>query len=300
MKIIDCITYFKEPMLFEIRLNILEKFVDEFLVCEARYTHAGEKKDLNFNINNYKNFKNKINYIVVENEPRDLANIKNFDGTSNSLLRSNAQKRIFHQREAIFREVKKKNKNDWVIYSDSDEIPNLELFNLKECKKKIVLFNQKLFYYKFNLSLPGYNWFGSKACRVRDLNSITDLRNIKTKKYDWWRVDTFFKSNKFINLEIVNDGGWHFSEIKSPEEIFEKHQNDEHHDEFELTNIGLDDVKKMINNRYIHYDHKADKKDFSSKWGKDVKVKLSKVSEEELPKYLIQNKNKYNFWFDNL
>ena len=55
----------------------------------------------------------------------------------------------------------------------------------------------------------------------------------------------------------------------------------------------------MINNRYIHYDHKADKKDFSSKWGKDVKVKLSKVREEELPKYLIQNKNKYNIWFDN-
>ena len=300
MKIIDCITYFNEPMLFDLRLNILEKFVDEFLVCEARYTHAGKKKNLNFDIKNFKNFKDKINYIVVEDEPSDLANIKNLDGTSNSLLRNNAQKRIFHQREAIFREVKKKNKNDWVIYSDSDEIPNLEFYNLKECRKKIVLFNQKLFYYKFNLSLPSYNWFGSKACRVKDLNSITDLRNVKTKKYDWWRIDTLFKNNKFINLQIVNDGGWHFSEIKSPEEIFEKHQNDEHHDEFELTNIELDDVKKMINNRYIHYDHKADKKDFSSKWGKDVKVKLSKVSEEELPKYLIQNKKKYNSWFDNL
>ena len=44
MKIIDCITYFNEPMLFDLRLNILEKFVDEFLVCEARYTHAGKKK----------------------------------------------------------------------------------------------------------------------------------------------------------------------------------------------------------------------------------------------------------------
>ena len=46
MKIIDCITYFNEPLLFELRLNILEKFVDEFIVCEARYTHAGEKKKL--------------------------------------------------------------------------------------------------------------------------------------------------------------------------------------------------------------------------------------------------------------
>jgi len=299
MKIIDCITYFNEPMLFELRLNILEKYVDEFLVCEARYTHAGEKKNLNFDINKFKDFQDKINYVTVETEPRDLAVTKKFDEKNNSLFRYNAQKRILHQREAIFREVKKKSNNDWIIYSDSDEIPNLELYDLKECKKKIVLFNQKLFYYKFNLCLSDYEWFGSKACRVKDLNSITDLRNIKTKKYDWWRVDTLFKKNKFINLEIVENGGWHFSEIKSPEEIFEKHQNDEHHDEFELTKIGLEDIKNMISKRYIHYDHKADKKDFNSKWSKDVQVKLSKINDEVLPKYLIKNKKKYDLWFDN-
>ena len=186
-----------------------------------------------------------------------------------------------------------------IIYSDSDEIPNLELYDLKACKKKVVLFNQKLFYYKFNLCLPDYKWFGSKACKVKDLNSITDLRNIKTKKYDWWRIDTLFKKNKFINLKIVENGGWHFSEIKSPQEIFEKHQNDEHHDEFELTKIGLEDIKNMISKRYIHYDHKADKKDFNSKWSKDIKVKLSKIDDEKLPKYLIKNKKKYEIWFDS-
>jgi len=298
MKIIDCITYFNEPMLFELRLNILEKYVDEFIVCEAKYTHAGEEKNLNFDINKFKNFKEKINYIVVETEPNNLINIKDFGKQKNSIKRINAQKRILHQREAIFREAKKKNTNDWIIYSDSDEIPNLEIFNLKTCKKKIVLFNQKLFYYKFNLCLPNYKWFGSKACKVKDLNSITDLRNIKTKKYDWWRIDTLFKKNKFINLEIVDLGGWHFTEIKSPEEILEKHFNDEHHDEFELTNIGLEDVKKMINNRYIHYDHNADKKNFNLKWSKNIQVKLSKVEDEVLPKYLIQNKKKYENWFD--
>jgi beta-1,4-mannosyl-glycoprotein beta-1,4-N-acetylglucosaminyltransferase len=59
MKIIDCITYFNEPLLFELRLNILEKFVDEFIVCEARYTHAGEKKKLNFNIDDFKKIQKK-------------------------------------------------------------------------------------------------------------------------------------------------------------------------------------------------------------------------------------------------
>ena len=53
MKIIDCITYFNEPLLFEIRLNILNEYVDEFLVCEAKYTHAGKEKNLNFDLNNY-------------------------------------------------------------------------------------------------------------------------------------------------------------------------------------------------------------------------------------------------------
>lgn len=300
MKIIDCTTYFNEPLLFELRLNILEKYVDEFLVCEARFTHSGEKKNLNFEINRFKQFRNKINYIVIDNEPNDLIETKNIDTHQNSFFRINAQKRIFHQREAIFKEVKKNNKDDWVIYSDSDEIPNLEVFNLKNCKNKFVLFKQKLFYYKFNLCLPGHDWFGSKACKVKDLHSITELRNIKTKKYGWWRLDTFFKKDKFINLKIIDNGGWHFAEIKSPEEIYEKHKNDEHHDEFELTGIKLEDVRNMIKNRYIPYNHKAEKKNFDSRWGKDIKVQLSKVNEKELPSFLVLNKKKYSTWFDGI
>ena len=170
--------------------------------------------------------------------------------------------------------------------------------NLEKCNNKIVIFNQKLFYYKFNLCLADNNWFGSKACRIKDLISITHLRNVKTKKYSWWRLDTLFKKEKFIDLLIVHNGGWHFTEVKSPEEIYKKHINDEHHDEFELTGINLDDVKNMIKNRYIHYNHKADKKDLNKRWGKDVKVKLTKVNEESLPEYLIKNRKKYLEWFD--
>ena len=55
--------------------------------------------------------------------------------------------------DQLYKMIKKNNKNDWIIYSDSDEIPNLEFFNLKDCRKKIVLFNQKLFYYKFNFTI---------------------------------------------------------------------------------------------------------------------------------------------------
>ena len=54
----------------------------------------------------------------------------------------------------------------------------------------------------------------------------------------------------------------------------EKHKNDEHHDEFELTGIKLEDVRNMIKNRYIPYNHKAEKKNFDSRWGKDIKDDL--------------------------
>ena len=72
MKIFDCITYFDEPMLFELRLNILSSYVDEFVVSEATYTHSGGKKKINFKKENFPKFKDKITHLIVDQEPKDL------------------------------------------------------------------------------------------------------------------------------------------------------------------------------------------------------------------------------------
>ena len=72
MKIFDCTTYFNEPMLFEIRLNILDNYIDEFIVSEALYTHSGKKKKINFNKELYPRFKNRIKHIIIENEPNNI------------------------------------------------------------------------------------------------------------------------------------------------------------------------------------------------------------------------------------
>jgi len=85
---------------------------------------------------------------------------------------------------------------DYIIYSDNDEIPNLEKTNLKTTKKKFIIFNQKIFYYKLNLSLPNLDWFGSKACKLKHLTSIDFLRNIKNRKYSYLRIDTLFSEHK--------------------------------------------------------------------------------------------------------
>ena len=297
MKIFDCTTYFDEPLLFELRLNILDKFVDEFVVCEATYTHSGQPKKINFDKNNYSNFKNRITHIIVDQEPNNLLEISDADKINNSLFRLNAAKRIKKQRDAIASCFDKSNDNDWVIYSDSDEIPDLSKIDLKNINKKIILFKQKVFHYKFNLVLGSHDWFGSKACKFKNLSSFTDLREIKTKKYNWWRLDTILKNNKFINLQIVEDGGWHFTELKSPNEIFIKHKNDEHHDEFDLTGINETDIEDMVKNRYISYDHSADKRDLKKKWNRNNRVYLSKINDNKLPNYLIDNKNKYLKWF---
>ena len=302
MKIFDCITYFNEPMMFDLRLNILDKYVDEFIVSEAIYTHSGEKKKINFDKDLYPKFKNRITHIIVNEEPKNLYNLsrtndKKYLILNHSKFRLNAAKRIEKQRNEISKLFDNSNYNDWVIYSDSDEIPNLSNINLKDEKSKIVLFDQKFFYYRFNLQLPNYHWYGSKACRFKNLSSISSLRNIKTKKYHWWRLDTLFKKDKFINLKIVQNGGWHFTELKSPKEILIKHKNDEHHDEFDLTGINEEDIEKMINNHYIPYNHSVDQREFEKKWNKSNKIKLKKVNNDILPNYLVENQDKYVKWF---
>ena len=300
MKIFDCTTYFDEPMLFEIRLNILDKYVDEFIVSEALYTHSGKKKKINFNKELFPKFKNRITHIVIENEPENiiLAKSNKTSLSTQAIYRLNAAKRIELQRNALIKFFKQINSNDWIIYSDSDEIPNLENINFTKIKEKFLLFKQNMFYYKFNLSLPMHDWYGSKACQYKNLSTISELRNIKPKKYSWWRLDALFKKNKFINLKIIEDGGWHFTEIKTPKEIFIKHSNDEHHDEFDQTGIDEEHIRNMIKNRYIPYDHSVDQKDWKKKWNKDNKVELSIVESSKLPKYLVDNQERYSNWFD--
>ena len=107
-----------------------------------------------------------------------------------------------------------------------------------------------------------------------------------------------FKKDKYINLKIVEKGGWHFTELKSPEEIYNKHKNDEHHDEFDLTGIEQTHIEDMVKNKYIPYDHSVDKTEFSKKWNKNNRVYLSKITNDNLPKYLVDNKSKYFKWFD--
>ena len=285
MKIIDSTTYFEEDMMIDLRLNILNDYVDHFIISEARFSHSGAKKEIKFDINKFPKFKDKIIHLIVDNDPTDN-NIELND-------RSKSIKRISYQRDHISSILNKFSGDDYIIHSDNDEIPNLEEFDFKINKNKIIIFQQILFYYKFNLGLPNIKWFGSKACKIKDLLSISNLREVKNKKYNFFRIDTLFSDQKHINLKIIKNGGWHFSNFKTIEELERKFLNDENHSEFKKNINSKDEIIYNYNNKLINYNHNADKKSEN----RFTKTKLENLDNKILPKYVIENQKKYSDWF---
>ena len=130
-------------------------------------------------------------------------------------------------------------------------------------------------------------WFGTKACKKKKLISLSWLRNLKNKNYPWWRIDTYFSNTKRTNVQIVTDGGWHFTNLKTAEEIHKKLSNFGHHNEYDESGLNVKDIQFCIDNRIVNYNHLADKSD-SNKYTAEYKLKL--VNDEILPKFLVENK----------
>ena len=292
MKIIDCTTYYSEDLMLDVRFNILNNYVSKFIVVESKYSHSGEKKMLNFNINNFPKFKDKIKYLVIENEPQGIVSNKD---NSASIKRMNSLLRIEQSYNFILNGLKDVSDDDLICLSDNDEIPNFESEDFKNSKNDIFIFKQLFFYYKFNLFYDLIPWYGTKACKKKKLISLSWLRNLKNKKYPWWRFDTYFSDIKQINLKIINNGGWHFTNIKTAEEIFKKLSNFGHHDEFDNSGLTVNDIQDSINNRIVNYNHLADKT-VENKYNAQYKLQLA--DDKILPEYVVNNKDKYKNWFD--
>tara|TARA_Y100001970_G_C14053512_1_gene760259 strand:+ start:124 stop:966 length:843 start_codon:yes stop_codon:yes gene_type:complete len=280
-------------MILDLRLNILDKYVQKFVITESIYTHSGKKRDLRFNINNFSKFKDKIEYIVVDDLPNtiEIINEKDSFNQKNSKILLNALRRENYQRNRLIDGLQKVDNEDLIIISDVDEIPNLSNFKYKY---KFNFFIQKMIYYKLNLKHPSLNWVGSRACKKKDLVSPQWLRNIKDKDYMLWRLDVLFSNKKYFNINRVNEGGWHFTSIKSPEDIHFKLSHFLHHLEYEESKLNIEDMKKIVEEKKVLYDHASDKR--GSKWSSSIS--LEKISENLLPEYIVKNKDKYKEWLD--
>ena len=297
MKIYDCFMYFDEDIVLDVRLNFLDKYVDKFVIIESEFNHKGEKRSPLFDINKFLKFKDKIEYILIQTMPNEIELISEKDNKEEVYRKSifNAWKRENYQRNQIKKGLVGASNEDWIIISDLDEIPNLEKIDIKEIKEDLIFFKQDMMYYKFNLKLKDHEWPGSKACKMKNLISPQWIRDIKSKKYSWWRVDTFFSKRKYNNIFFVKDGGWHFSYLKSPKNIEKKLKSYLHHIDYDLNPVGEKRIEKMINNKRTIYNIKADQKE--NKF--DGINKLSKININLLPSYILENKDKFKDWIDD-
>ncbi len=288
--------FFDEEMLLDLRLNILDEFVDKFVIVESSYTHSGKEKKLVFDINKYSKFKKKINYIILKEPPKGIEEISSNDSEDEISRKEilNALKRENLQRDAILNGLKDADSNDWIIVSDLDEIPDLTKVNFNNIKNKIIFFKQRVFYYKLNLELKTLRWIGTKACRKKYLKSPQWLRNIKDKIYPKWRLDILFSEKKYNDIFFIENGGWHFSFVKKPEDIEKKLRSYLHHREYDIDPLGLDKIKNFINSKSVIYDHRVDQT--QNKFGGGQK--LEKIDLELLPKHISSNKVKYLDWLE--
>ena len=271
MKIYDCFSYWDEDLLLDLRMNILNDYVDYFVIVEGNKTWQNNPKKLRFDINQFKKFKDKIIYVPVKNLP---------DG-DNPYLREN------FQRNAICRGIKKASDDDLIIISDLDEIPNPERIVSFKKSMKYAVFEQMHFYYKINLQSVTYpNWYGSRICIKKNLKSPQWLRSLKFKRRPFWRLDAYRLNN------IIEDGGWHFCNLKHPKQLLYKYKN--------LCETNDPHVfKEKIDKKYLDEKQIKDKisKGLDLIGRKDTfkKVKLS----NKFPKYILDNQKLFKDWVIN-
>lgn len=200
-----------------------------------------------------------------------------------------------YQRENLATGLHSANKDDFIIIGDLDEIPKLNNIDFNDLDNEILIFKQKMFYYKFNLCYENFIWFGSKCTKKKNLISPQWLRNIKNKNYPKWRIDTLFSKKKYNNIKFIEDGGWHFTCIKKPKDIHKKLLTFLHHQDYEDSKINYNELEKRIYEKKILYDHKKDKKN-QNKWFSEKT--LTKIDFDLLPEIIVNSKIKYKDWID--
>ena len=261
-KIIDCITFFDNNYIFDFRYNVLNELVDKFVICESLYDHKNNLKNRNFDLTEkYKN-NSKIKYLLLK-EPFPKNN--------------NEWQNQASQREFILNNLDFAKDDDFIFFSDPDEIPNPKILKNFNLEKKYGIFLQNFYNYYFNLFNPYETpWEGTRVCKKKNLKSIDFMRQKIKKKNAYYK---FFRIDKERSVEIFDDGGWHFNNLMSPEDISKKLKTYAHieysNDEYSSVSV----IKKKI----------IEKIDLFNRGEKYETVKI----DSSFPQYLVENMEQY-------
>ena len=264
MAIYDCFQYFNEDHIVDLRMNILDPYVDFFVISESTKTHQGHNKKINFDIKNFPQFKDKIKFLVADYDKK--INFENHTG-GESIIEQ-------HQRNYLINGLKDASPEDLIILSDSDEIPDLSKIKNINRNKKFIAFSQKMFMYKLNLlNVEESGWIGSKITKKKNISSMQELRNLKFKNYPFWRIDKG-------HLQII-EGGWHFSFLQTSDQILKKIKSFSH-GEFNNSLLNENSIEeKILKNEDI--------------FGRGFKLKKIDLN-ENFPKYIYNNQEKFSKW----
>ena len=261
-KIFDCITFFKENFITNIRFEILKNVVDYFVICESKYDHNGNKKKLNFQLQNSA-IKNKIKYIVLE-DPFPI------------YCKNNWERQAF-QRDYMLNSIKNIKDNDYVFFSDPDEIPNPKILRKFNLKKKYGIFLQNCFNFKINL-FNSYEtpWEGTRVAKKKNIKSIDFMRQkVKMKNLKY----SFFRFDKEKDIQIYNNAGWHFNNLMTYEEMSLKLKSFAHSEFSDDRFSSVDVIKYKVEN----------KMDLFERGHVYKKIELN----SSFPKYILENKSKF-------
>ena len=266
-KIFDCITFFDNNYMFDLRYNILKNHVDYFIVCESKFDHRGNSKKINF-LNNAKYDCNKIKHFVLEKQFP-----KNTTIWENQAI----------QREFLLECVNFANPEDYIFFSDPDEIPRPEILINFELRKKYGIFMQKCFNYKFNLfNRHETPWEGTRVCKKKNLKSVDFLRQkIKSKNLKY----NFFRFDKEKNIQIFENAGWHFNNILSPENISLKLRTFAHSEFANEKFSAIETIQKKIKNRIDLFE-------------RGHKYEVIKI-DNNFPDYITKNIDKFKEFIEN-
>ena len=270
-KIYDCIPFYQSNILFELRLKTLNDIVDYFIVCEATTTHQGKPKSLNFDLKKFKKYSNKIRYFVIDNMPKV--------GT----IKKDKFPLYNYQLNQLKKGIADASNDDLILVSDEDEIPNpYEIKNFNYNKFKYGIFLQKIFYYKFNIHNEtedsGNKWPGSRICLKKNLKKFSEFRALKIKN----KYSNFWKFWKEKSIDLIENGGWHFTYLMSYAKIAQKIRSSEHSEFNKNSFTNIDNIKKRVENLIDPFERN---------------YKLKKVNiDDSFPKELVLNKNLYKDW----
>jgi len=261
-KILDCMTFFDNNFMFRIRYNTLVDFVDYFIVCESLYDHKGKPKKKNF-VWRQEYKKDKIKYFLLE---------KPFPNNSNPW------KNQAIQREFLLSCTDFANPEDYIFFSDPDEIPKPEIFKDFRLNKKYGIFLQNCFNYKFNLFNKYESpWEGTRVAKKKNLKSIDFMRQKvlkKNLKYNFFRID------KEKNIQIFYDAGWHFSDVMTVDQISLKLKTFAHVEFSNEKFSSKEVIKKKIDN-------------LEDLFGRGHKYEVLKLN-DNFPKYILEHRNEFH------